>query len=148
MIWWRIAQRIKPHLTVFYRRLSQPPVPNLEGDRDIEHSWVAANMTEGTGRALDFGCLDSWMGLLAARRGFEPLQTPPKGVVLPLDDPAKLKILLIKTLDLLHGHRQLRLEPDHDIYIRFCQKQQRIFFSLKLFLLVDYQQFYFFQFYF
>lgn len=24
----------------------------------------------------------------AAGRGFEPLQTPPKGVVLPLDDPA------------------------------------------------------------
>jgi SAM-dependent methyltransferase len=40
------------------------------GDRDIEHSWIAANMPEGPGLALDFGCGPFWLGLLAARKGF------------------------------------------------------------------------------
>jgi len=67
---WRIFQKIEPTLISLYRRLSQPPVPNLKGDRDIEYSWVTANMPEGPGEALDFGCGPSWMGLLAARKGF------------------------------------------------------------------------------
>ena len=68
---WEIAQRFKPLLASLYDRVGRPPVPNLEGDRDIEYSWVAANMAQGPGRVLDFGCGTSWMGLLAARRGFD-----------------------------------------------------------------------------
>jgi|SRR5579859_485967 len=60
----------EPRLRSFYRKLLQPPPPNLEGDRYIEYSWVAAQVPAGPGQALDFGCGYSWMGLLAARRGY------------------------------------------------------------------------------
>jgi hypothetical protein len=41
---YRIFQKIELILRSFYRRISEPPVPNLKGDRDIEYSWIAANM--------------------------------------------------------------------------------------------------------
>jgi len=43
---------------------------NLEGDRDIEWSWVAAQIPSGPGEALDFGSGGSHLGLIAAQRGF------------------------------------------------------------------------------
>lgn len=67
----RILRRLEPHLLQVYRKLLQPPPPNLEGDRYVEYSWIAANIPNGSGQALDFGCGFSWMGLLAARRGFK-----------------------------------------------------------------------------
>ena len=45
---------------------------NLKGDRDIEWSFVNSNLSNETGRALDFGPgSGSYLGLVAARRGFE-----------------------------------------------------------------------------
>jgi SAM-dependent methyltransferase len=67
---YRIFQKIEPSLKGFYRRISEPPIPNLKGDRDIEYSWIAANMPEGPGEALDFGSGPSYMGLIAVRKGF------------------------------------------------------------------------------
>lgn len=67
----RILRRLEPHLLQVYRKLLQPPPPNLEGDRYVEYSWIAANIPNGPGQALDFGCGFSWMGLLAARRGLQ-----------------------------------------------------------------------------
>jgi len=55
-------------------RLIGPPVArvtrNLLGDRDIEWSWVASQMPSGRGKALDFGPGSSYLGLIAAQRGF------------------------------------------------------------------------------
>jgi SAM-dependent methyltransferase len=68
---WRYVEKIDPILKRVYQQISQPPVPNLKGDRDIEYSWVAANMPNGPGEAMDFGCSVGWMGLLAARKGFK-----------------------------------------------------------------------------
>lgn len=45
-------------------------IPNLLGDRDVEWSWVAAHMPPGPGEAIDFGNGGSWLGFLAAQRGF------------------------------------------------------------------------------
>lgn len=45
-------------------------IPNLEGDRDIEWTWVSANMPPGPGRALDFGTGESNLAFEAALRGF------------------------------------------------------------------------------
>lgn len=42
---------------------------DLTGDRDIEWSWVAAHIPSGLGEALDFGCGESHLGVLAAHRG-------------------------------------------------------------------------------
>jgi hypothetical protein len=44
--------------------------PNLEGDRDIEWTWVSANMPSGPGRAFDFGTGESNLAFQAALRGF------------------------------------------------------------------------------
>lgn len=43
---------------------------NLLGDRDVEWSWVASQMPSGPGEALDFGPGGSYLGLMAAQRGF------------------------------------------------------------------------------
>ena len=44
---------------------------NLAGERNIETSFIAANLPEGGGAALDFGCGESVGGLIAARRGYD-----------------------------------------------------------------------------
>src|SRR4051794_31800812 len=47
-------------------------VRDLSGDRAIEWSWVAARVPEGSGReALDFGCGNTDLSLIAANRGFD-----------------------------------------------------------------------------
>lgn len=54
-----------------YGRLKRPSLfKDLSGDRNVEWSFCAAHMPMGPGEAIDFGCGVSWMGLLAARRGF------------------------------------------------------------------------------
>lgn len=69
---WRYVEKINPILKKVYQRIIQPPIPNLKGDRDIEYSWVTSNIPTGPGEAMDFGCSSfSWMGLLAARKGFK-----------------------------------------------------------------------------
>ncbi len=66
----RILQKIEPALIQIHRKIYEPPPPNLKGDRDIEHSWITANMPDGPGLALDFGCGPFSLGLSAARKGF------------------------------------------------------------------------------
>jgi SAM-dependent methyltransferase len=58
-----------------FRKTETPPAasegaPNLEGDRDIEWTWVGANMPPGPGRAFDFGAGESNLAFEAALRGF------------------------------------------------------------------------------
>ncbi len=43
---------------------------NLAGDRDIEWSWVASQIPQVPGEALDFGAGVGFLGLIAAQRGF------------------------------------------------------------------------------
>jgi SAM-dependent methyltransferase len=43
---------------------------DLTGDRDIEWSWVAARIPRGSGEAIDFGCGESPLGVVAAHAGF------------------------------------------------------------------------------
>lgn len=50
--------------------VSSPKIPNLAGDRDIEWSWVASQIPQGPGEALDFGPGESMLGLIAAQKGF------------------------------------------------------------------------------
>lgn len=49
---------------------SPPPSINLAGDRQIEWSFLNAEMPCGPGKALDFGCGDGYMSLSAAQNGF------------------------------------------------------------------------------
>jgi len=64
---WRLAHRAGR----WVKGEASPRVPNLLGDRDIEWSWIAAQMPLGPGNALDFGPGGSHLGLIAAQRGFE-----------------------------------------------------------------------------
>lgn len=66
----QVLKKIEPSLISLYKRMSDPPSPNLKGDRDIEFSWIAAHMPQGPGSALDFGSGSTYLGLIAARRGF------------------------------------------------------------------------------
>ncbi len=71
----QIVFLLEPKLVCFYHRLVErllgPSGPvNLKGDRDVEYSWIAAHIREGPGEALDFGSGPSWVGFLAARKGF------------------------------------------------------------------------------
>ena len=43
---------------------------DLHGDRDLEWTWIASQLPQGPGEALDFGCGQSMLGLAAAHRGF------------------------------------------------------------------------------
>jgi SAM-dependent methyltransferase len=68
-----VLQRIRHAL---FRPAAKPATvdsqgPNLEGDRDIEWSWVSANMPIGAGQAFDFGTGESNLAFQAALRGFE-----------------------------------------------------------------------------
>jgi len=49
---------------------SPTPMPPLYGDRDIEWSWIAAEMPDGPGCALDVGSGGSSLALTATQRGF------------------------------------------------------------------------------
>ena len=42
---------------------------NLDGDRDVEYAFIAAQMPNGPGRVLDFGSGFGNLGLMAAQRG-------------------------------------------------------------------------------
>lgn len=64
---WGIAQNMKRGL----RLLGLVRLPNLAGDRAIEWSWVSSQMPLGPGEALDFGPGGSYLGLIAAQRGFK-----------------------------------------------------------------------------
>jgi SAM-dependent methyltransferase len=46
-------------------------IPNLAGDRDVEWSWIAANMPDGPGDALDFGAGSGFLSFIAAQRQFK-----------------------------------------------------------------------------
>ncbi len=56
-------------------------VRNLLGDREIEWSWVASQLSTGEGEVLDLGSGGSMLGLIAAERGLKVLAldlAPPK----------------------------------------------------------------------
>jgi hypothetical protein len=67
----KLASRVVPWLPpALLGVLVRKSLPNLSGDRDIEWSWVSANIPDGPGEALDFGPGASFSGLIAAQRGF------------------------------------------------------------------------------
>ncbi len=66
-----LLTKMGPTLVQLHHKLMELPAPNLRGERHVEYSWIAANLPPGPGNALDFASGPEWMGLLAARRGYE-----------------------------------------------------------------------------
>ncbi len=81
-------QRLEPMLRRLYKSLKQQSIPTLAGDRDVENTWIAENMPEGPGTALDFGPGVNWLGLLAVRRGFDVTSVDLTDVQLPYELPS------------------------------------------------------------
>lgn len=48
------------------------PAPNIDlnGERNVEWSFMTVEMLDGPGEALEFGCEQGYMSLLAAQKGF------------------------------------------------------------------------------
>ena len=67
-------------------------MPNLIGDRDIEHLRITPNMPEGLGLASDFGSRQVALRLLAARKGFSVISIDLEPVIW-YDEPLSLKFL-------------------------------------------------------
>lgn len=63
-------EKIEPFLITAYHKITDPPAPNLRGDRYVEYAWIAANMPTGPGDGLEFGCAHSHLSLIAILRGF------------------------------------------------------------------------------
>lgn len=101
---WRIFQKLEPTILSLYRKVAAPPPPNLVGDRNVEYTWIATKMPHGPGTALEVGCGSSYMGLLAARRGFCVLAIDVAEVQWPYSHP---------NLSFLRGDvLELDLEPE------------------------------------
>jgi SAM-dependent methyltransferase len=57
------------------KRVFVPPATptacvNIAGERNVEWSFLSAEMPSGPGDAIEFGCEQAYMSLLAAQRGF------------------------------------------------------------------------------
>ena len=63
---YRLLRPIKRCLIGSHNEIS----PNLAGERDVEWSWICSQIFSGPGEALDFGTGSSYLGLMAAQRGF------------------------------------------------------------------------------
>jgi SAM-dependent methyltransferase len=49
------------------------PKTNIYGERDVEWSFLSSEMPEGHGEALEFGCENAYMSLVAAQKGYRVL---------------------------------------------------------------------------
>ena len=47
----------------------RPPI-NIWGERNVEWSFLSTEMPDGPGEAIEFGCEQGYMSLLAAQKGF------------------------------------------------------------------------------
>lgn len=52
---------------------SIPAAINIEGERNVEWSFLSSEMPSGPGEAIEFGCEHGYMSLMAAQRGFHVL---------------------------------------------------------------------------
>src|SRR5258708_5227882 len=82
-----LLTRMEPSLISAYQWVIRPPAPNLWGDRDIEHSWIAGHIPTGPGTGLDFGSGSSHLSLVAVRRGFRMTATDRGPVRWPFEHP-------------------------------------------------------------
>src|SRR5258707_4812085 len=68
------------------KRVFLPPervAINIDGERDVEWSFLSREMPEGPGEALEFGCERAYMSLLAAQRGFHVVANDLQGQAFP-----------------------------------------------------------------
>ncbi len=52
------------------KRTFLPPAINIRGERHIEWTFLTQEMPPGPGEAIEFGCEEGYLSLLAAQRGY------------------------------------------------------------------------------
>src|SRR5882724_2746246 len=60
------------------KRALFPPAPlsiNIDGERYVEWTFLSTEMPSGPGFAIEFGCENAYMSLLAAQKGFQVIAT-------------------------------------------------------------------------
>jgi len=82
-----LVARMGPWLARTYLSLSQPPAPNLWGDRHVEYAFVAAHIPLGPGLGLDFGSGDSNLALVAVERGLRMIAADRVPTRIPFEHP-------------------------------------------------------------
>lgn len=55
----------------FGRPSSSPITIDIGGERNVEWSFISSEIPKGPGKALEFGCEQGYMSLVAAQRGFQ-----------------------------------------------------------------------------
>jgi SAM-dependent methyltransferase len=66
----RVYQLLKKVKRNFTRNPSGPITIDIGGERNIEWAFLSAEIPNGPGEALEFGCEQGYMSLVAAQRGF------------------------------------------------------------------------------
>lgn len=64
-----VMSELRNFIRIMPRLWTPPTALTLKGDRDIESSWVAAQLPNNPGKILDFGCGTSSHGLLGSMKG-------------------------------------------------------------------------------
>jgi SAM-dependent methyltransferase len=64
----KLKRRLIPPTTI-----STSPVKNIWGERYVEWSFLSKEMPDGPGQAIEFGCEQGYMSLLAAQKGHHVL---------------------------------------------------------------------------
>lgn len=91
---------------------------NLQGDRDIEWSFIAAHLPDGPGEALDFGSGGSQLSLTAAFRGFRVTAFDRQSYPLPYAHPG----LRVQLGDIL----ETSLPADHYDLVMNCSTVEHV----------------------
>jgi SAM-dependent methyltransferase len=66
-----LHEPIRSAKRVFIRPARRSRGVNIVGERNVEWSFLSAEMPTGPGNAIEFGCEQGYMSLMAAQRGFQ-----------------------------------------------------------------------------
>lgn len=68
-------------------RATPPPPPNILGERNVEWSFLSAHLPDGPGEAIEFGCEQGYMSLVAAQKGFSVIANDLEKQSFPWEHP-------------------------------------------------------------
>jgi SAM-dependent methyltransferase len=84
--------------------------PNIWGERNVEWSFLSKEMPDGPGEAIEFGCEQGYMSLLAAQKGFHVLANDLQDQSFTWEHPSvEFRCGGFLTLDLPRNHFDLAI---------------------------------------
>jgi len=95
-----------------------PVMKNIDGERHVEWSFLSNVMPDGPGFAMDFGCENGYMTLLAAEKGFQVLAIDLE----PQNFPFRHSNITFRLGDFL----KLDLPPNHFDLVINCSSVEHV----------------------